>query len=165
MKLSPILILALLFSCSPDEDHAHPYSRHSERPEIKAFREKITSTIQEAKSLQLRDRAYIPDGGSILFFLKSDDGTEFEIQALHHDETMGGSVKFQVFLIHSYQAKAEFELRPGSPLEDRILSLLEHCSLSDGSDYKSDWPRLTPETRRWLVDRIKNRSLPWKPCN
>jgi len=164
MSRLSLLLLSLIAGCSPDGEGAHPYVPPREGPETKAFKDRTTATIQAAKGLQLLDRCYISDGGSVVFTLKSDTGTTIELQALHHNVRLGGSHKGQVFLIYSSLENTEFELTKGSSLEKRLVVLLEQCGLGDETPSRRGWAPATSETRRWLLDRIKNRSLPFDSC-
>ena len=112
-------------------------------------------TLDACGQITLMLKAHPTDGGSICFFFKIDAGDQFMLQAVHQDVAMGGNERYQEFRILGDSYKAEVE--PGSALESRLAVLLEACLFKDPSKWG-------PDTRDWLLGRLRNRDIPWGPC-
>jgi hypothetical protein len=77
---------------------------------------------------------------------------------------MGGSAKYRVFWIQGYvNSRERFDLEHDSSLEATLIALLENCRLKADVEPGS-FSTPTPEARKWLVDRIRNRSLKFATC-
>jgi hypothetical protein len=117
--------------------------------------------VAAAKSLRLLDHIPIPDGGSLVFPLETDQGFRFQLQALPRNDWPHGSVKCQNFLINNAQGRLDFSLEKGSALEARLLALLDQCTFGK---LKDEDPPTNEKTRKWITDRLRNRTLKHAPC-
>ncbi len=113
----------------------------------------LISPLREAASLKLLSSGPIPDGGSYLFAFRSDQGAEFDIQAMHHDESMGGNSTFQIILV-CVDGKEDLRVKPGGDLEKKIIALLSAQQTRAAA----------PATVDWLLARVKDRRLAWTRC-
>jgi hypothetical protein len=132
--------------------------------QVQEFQHRITESLRNVKDLRLLKRVAIPDGGTIEFLLATDSGQEFRIAALHQNRQMEGREGYQKIFIVSTQASVEFELKERSPLESRLVALLENAKVVVAPGENQEGWKPTPESRDWLVSRVKNRLLPWAPC-
>ena len=155
-----LLVAASAWGCSSKEDEARP--RGAWRAERKALEKFASESLGSAKEIVLQERAAIPDGGSILFSIKTDTGIDFAIVALHDDMHNGSGP--QQFSVESPGQKGEFRLEAASSFASQLISLLETCRFRETPDSPPGWPKPTTATRDWLLSRLKNRSIPWGKC-
>jgi hypothetical protein len=131
-----------------------------------ASRHAMNDLLSKSRRLEMLDWGPIPDGGSVVFNFQVDSGSRIWIQAVHEMELPGrpAQVNFQVVRMGmSDQRDQEFSLEVGSPLELRVLSMLER-SLSELKNAQEPSPSTKERSIEWILARIKNRNAPWLPC-
>jgi hypothetical protein len=116
-----------------------------------------------ADHLDFIEEQAIPDGGSFVFFFALPHKRSVAIQVLHRRADMGGNPDFQEIRIDRLGAMNPYiDLRPGSPLESHLLSLLQTARTDTNAAVphtEFTFPR--PERLRWLMDRIRDRKAKW----
>jgi hypothetical protein len=149
----------LLAGCSKKPRH-----QKGESPEAKALRSSVEAAVAGAGNLRLLERFPIPDEGSLMFLLETNKGFRFHLQALPRNDWPHGSKKVQGFLVCSEDTRTDYSLLKGSVLEHQLLPLLDQCSFGTRKDGDSSQPP-NEKTRRWLTDRLRDRTLPDAPCD
>jgi hypothetical protein len=119
-----------------------------EDPAAVAFQRTTTTLLMNTAALSYLDCIPIPDGGSMVFRFRTDTGAAVEILALH-PEAASGPTERQEFLLQDPGGRQELRIKPGSPLDRKLIALLEGV------------PRGRARIR-WLVARMKDGRLLWE---
>lgn len=122
----------------------------------------LTKEVLSAQHLEFVGEMPIPDGGSLVFHFLLPHRRGLAIQVLHRHDFLGGNPKFQeIRLDRSGAMKAYIDLRPGSELETKLLSLLETATCDNKGRPAYGWQLPTPERLKWLRERIRDRTSKW----
>jgi hypothetical protein len=119
--------------------------------------------VLAAKRVDFVEEVPIPDGGSYVFHFRLPHKRSMAVQVVHRHTGMGGNPDFQEIRLDRFGAMSPYiDLRPGSPLEAKLLSLLQNAGIDTNAaapDAEFTSPR--PERLRWLMDRIRDRKAKW----
>lgn len=141
--------LLLLPGCSPPDEDAATRSR----------RESLSRLIAHTPYLEFAERNYIPDGGSVDYGFRSDSGSELVIELAHQNEAMGGNPRYQAVWISDSTSKEGVEVKPGSPLESRLLRLVETCRVGPTFTENGTVTKMTPDIVPGLIWKIRMRTV------
>jgi len=109
----------------------------------------------------------IPDGGSYVFHFRLPHKRSMAIQVVHRRAEMGGNPDFQEIRLDRLGGMNPYiDLRPGSPLEAKVLSLLQSAGIyTNAAASHPEFTSPKPERLRWLTERIVDSKTIWGPTN
>jgi len=118
--------------------------------------------ILESGHIKLLAEGFPLDGGSRVFFFQLPQGRSMALEVHNRDPRFDGNPDFQeIWLSSDGNFKTYIVLQQRSPLEQRVLDLLENASCEPTSLPFFSRPA-RPEMLSWIIeDRIKDRKSTW----
>lgn len=119
----------------------------------------VTRDLEEAKVLELLRVDITDRESSALYRFKTDRGRLIDVKAVASPSQSPGAPRAVGLRISPHTDQYESELEAGTPVEQRLLQLLESCAVASADPGEPGRP--TRDRVEWLRTRIKDRSLKW----
>jgi hypothetical protein len=157
MKWAAAILLAASLGCGKPEDPVERAERERERRASEALRKEMEVLLEKTRSLSLARWDPISDGGSHVFWFKTDSGAGFQVLMLHDRKDKGGNTRYQEFRLSKLTSNDDCEIERGSTLERHLVDLLSDCRLDAGT---GSW-KPTADAIPWLQRKLIDRTIPF----